>query len=300
VELEQGTLVADYDHRAGGQLLVRSPGALTRVVGTLFSVKAGSGSSRIAVARGRVVVSAARGPVHTLAAGDALTTGAGPPRRWTREDRQPLLEHARPARDVRVAAVREVPSSPVTAPDVSPVPVVPSSRPPDAAPLVSPQTAPMPAPPVAPLPVAPVAVPATLPPPAPPPPVAPAPPPSELLYQRAEQSMRRRDWATASRQLAEVAALGTGHPLEDVARYELAQLALRAGDRAQAAALLDELLRGEREPALRQPAWLLRCELHLQAGQRAPGCRCLERFRSTYPGSRHDEQARHLLTRCAP
>ena len=81
--------------------------------------------------------------------------------------------------------------------------------------------------------------------------------------------MRQRDWSTARRQLAELIALRTGHPLEDVARYELAQLALRAGDRGQAVALLEDLLRSDREPALRQPAWLLRCELHLQA-QRAP------------------------------
>ncbi len=66
-----------YDHRAGGQLLVRSPGALTRVVGTLFSVKAADDSSRIVVARGRVLVTGEGGPVHTLAAGDALSTDSG-------------------------------------------------------------------------------------------------------------------------------------------------------------------------------------------------------------------------------
>jgi outer membrane protein assembly factor BamD (BamD/ComL family) len=125
--------------------------------------------------------------------------------------------------------------------------------------------------------------------------VAPLSPAPETLYQRAEQAMRQRDWSTARRQLAELIALRTGHPLEDVARYELAQLALRAGDRRQAVALLEDLLRSDREPALRQPAWLLRCELHLQAHERAHSRRCLERFRSTYPYSPHDEAALGLL-----
>jgi outer membrane protein assembly factor BamD (BamD/ComL family) len=107
--------------------------------------------------------------------------------------------------------------------------------------------------------------------------------------------MRRRDWTTARRQLAEVVALAAGHPLEDVARYELAQLALRAGEVPQAVALLEQLLRSDREPALAQPARLLRCELHLQAGERPQARRCLERFRAAYPYSPHDEAALGLL-----
>ena len=311
VNLDQGTLVADYDHGAGGQLLVRSPGALTRVVGTLFSVKAGASGSRIVVARGRVLVTGERGPVHSLNAGDALSTDRADPQRWTRDDRRPLQEHARadsaaaqrtpapgPVRPVRAAAAdtaavaatpappmpeREWPA-PVAAEPAEPAgpPAVPPSSPPVSRPAPAPQTAPAPAV-------------AASPPIAPPPPIAPAPPAAEALYQRAEQAMRRRDWTTARRQLAEVVALRGGHPLEDVARYELAQLALRAGDRYQAVALLEDLLRNDREPALRQPAWLLRCELHLQVGERPQGRRCLERFRATYPYSPHDEPALGLL-----
>jgi ferric-dicitrate binding protein FerR (iron transport regulator) len=314
VNLDQGTLVADYDHGAGGQLLVRSPGALTRVVGTLFSVKAGATSSRIVVARGRVLVTGERGPVHSLTAGDALSTDRADPQRWTRDDRRPLQEHARadseaargstvpvpaPVRPVRLAAASDTPVAPAPAPAApdlelpAPVAVDPSLPPlpplppgPPAAPLTQPPVS-RPSPP--PSQTAPAPAPAT------PPPMAPAPPAAEAVYQRAEQAMRRRDWPAARRQLAEVVALRGGHPLEDVARYELAQLALRAGDRGQAVALLEDLLRNDREPALRQPAWLLRCELHLQGGERPQGRRCLERFRTTYPYSPHDEPALGLL-----
>jgi ferric-dicitrate binding protein FerR (iron transport regulator)/TolA-binding protein len=311
VNLDQGTLVADYDHGAGGQLLVRSPGALTRVVGTLFSVKASATSSRIVVARGRVLVTGERGPVHSLTAGDALSTDRADPQRWTRDDRRPLQQHARadadaaqrsaapaptPGRPVRLAApAAAVPATPApTTSDLElPAPVAVDPPEPPAAPLTRSPAAPLtqlPAPrPALSSQAAPTPAPAT------PPPIAPAPPGAEALYQRAEQAMRRRDWATARRQLAELVALRGGHPLEDVARYELAQLALRAGDRGQAVALLEDLLRNDREPALRQPAWLLRCELHLQAGERPQGRRCLERFRATYPYTPHDEPALGLL-----
>lgn len=52
--LEQGALFVDYDGSGGGTLKVRSPGAVTSVVGTLFSVEAAGGRSRVAVARGHV------------------------------------------------------------------------------------------------------------------------------------------------------------------------------------------------------------------------------------------------------
>jgi FecR protein len=308
VNLAQGTLVAAYDHRAGGQLLVRSPGALTRVVGTLFSVKAADDSSRIVVARGRVLVTGESGPVHMLAAGDALSTDGGSPQHWTRDDRQPLQDHARDERDGESpapAAVEHLRTLPARAHSTTEEPPSAASpahtrvEPPAASvdtpapslPLAPSVVAPAPAPSATPAaPGAPTATPAPPPAVAPPSPAAP-----ETLYQRAEQAMRQRDWSTARRQLAELIALRTGHPLEDVARYELAQLALRAGDRRQAVALLEDLLRSDREPALRQPAWLLRCELHLQAHERPHGRRCLERFRSTYPDSPHDEAALGLL-----
>ena len=307
VNLAQGTLVADYDHRAGGQLLVRSPGAIARVIGTLFSVKAGATGSRIVVARGRVAVTGAQGPVRTLAAGDALTTDTAATRRWTRDDRRPLEEHARAVTErVTPVSQRHHATAQLQSPEPAPAVLAETPAAPGASPLpvpVAPPPVPQPAPAAkAPIvaPPAPSAPPAHVPPaavtPAPAAVVpAPAVPTAESLYQRAEQAMRRRDWNTARQQLADVVALGTGHPLEDVARYELAQLALRAGDAPRAVALLDELLRSDREPALAQPARLLRCELHLQAGEQPQARRCLERFRAAYPQSPHDEAALGLL-----
>src|SRR5262249_51279951 len=40
LKLGAGLLLCDYDHSAGGALVVHSPGAVTRVVGTLFSIEA--------------------------------------------------------------------------------------------------------------------------------------------------------------------------------------------------------------------------------------------------------------------
>ncbi|MCC6994469.1 MAG: tetratricopeptide repeat protein [Deltaproteobacteria bacterium] len=54
--LTTGTLLGDYDHSAGGSLEIRSPGALTTIVGTLFAVEASGGGSRVSVAHGRVSV----------------------------------------------------------------------------------------------------------------------------------------------------------------------------------------------------------------------------------------------------
>jgi hypothetical protein len=334
VELRGGTLVADYDHRAGGQLRIHSPGAVTEVIGTLFSVTAGAGHSRIVVARGRVSVEEATGPARTLTAGEALTTGTPDVQRWTAADRRPLQEHDRAAPapgaqeateatgapDARVPPARPSErlagarinarraSGPrlarASAPGASDPPVAGARLDlpvPPAAATASPPADAGPAPAAPTPPAAPVSPPAPVPPalaPVPPPPAVVPPPPRVLpaqLYQQAEEAMRRRDWVTAQRRLEQLAAGGTGHPLEDVARFELAQAALRAGDRAQALHLVDDLLRSDREPALRQPARLLRCELALEGGQIPQARRCLADFRGDFPGSAHDEAALGLL-----
>ena len=59
VHLEQGRLLASLEGGAGRRLEIVSPGAVTDVVGTLFSVEVVGGASRVAVAHGRVQVSAA-------------------------------------------------------------------------------------------------------------------------------------------------------------------------------------------------------------------------------------------------
>ena len=59
VHLDQGRLLASLESGAGRRLQIVSPGAITDVVGTLFSVEVVGGASRVAVAHGRVQVSAA-------------------------------------------------------------------------------------------------------------------------------------------------------------------------------------------------------------------------------------------------
>ncbi len=75
--LDGGRLLVDYDGHAGGTLRVRSPGAVTTVVGTLFAVEADAGGSRVAVARGRVRTEDQGGHVWQVAAGDSWTSAEG-------------------------------------------------------------------------------------------------------------------------------------------------------------------------------------------------------------------------------
>jgi hypothetical protein len=67
--LEGGRLLADYDGRPGGTLRVRSPGAVTTIVGTLFAVEATPFGSRVAVAHGRVRTQDASGRQWQVGAG---------------------------------------------------------------------------------------------------------------------------------------------------------------------------------------------------------------------------------------
>ena len=56
LSLDRGVLLCDYQHRAGSTLRVRSPGAETVVVGTLFSIEATQAGTAVSVARGAVDV----------------------------------------------------------------------------------------------------------------------------------------------------------------------------------------------------------------------------------------------------
>ncbi len=72
VHLDRGRLLASLEGGTGQRLQIVSPGAITDVVGTLFSVEVVGGASRVAVAHGRVRVGTAPGP-------------SGPPARAPRE-----------------------------------------------------------------------------------------------------------------------------------------------------------------------------------------------------------------------
>jgi hypothetical protein len=76
IDLASGRLLVDYDGRGGETLRVRSPGAVTTVVGTLFAVEALGRTSRVAVARGSVAVEGAGGRGQQIAAGRSWLTEA--------------------------------------------------------------------------------------------------------------------------------------------------------------------------------------------------------------------------------
>jgi hypothetical protein len=107
--LDSGRLLVDYDGHAGGTLRVRSPGAVTTVVGTLFAVEAAASGSRVAVARGRVRTEDGAGHVWQVAAGDSWTSAEGRLAAISDELAAALVRHeaawtsgtaeARPARD---------------------------------------------------------------------------------------------------------------------------------------------------------------------------------------------------------
>jgi hypothetical protein len=120
--LDSGRLLVDYDGHAGGILRVRSPGAVTTVVGTLFAVEAGASGSRVAVARGRVRTEDGAGHLWQVAAGDSWTSAEGRLSPISDELAAALVRHeaawasetaaARPLRDVPPAAHRSAPAAP--------------------------------------------------------------------------------------------------------------------------------------------------------------------------------------------
>jgi hypothetical protein len=92
--LDSGRLLVDYDGHGGGTLRVRSPGALTTVVGTLFAVEVTGAGSRVAVARGRVRTEAASGARAEVPAGGSWTSDDGRPAPIPDELAAALAEHA--------------------------------------------------------------------------------------------------------------------------------------------------------------------------------------------------------------
>jgi len=71
LDLTSGRLLVDYDGQDGETLRVRSPGAVTTVVGTLFAVEARGSTSRVAVARGVVAVEGAGARLRQILAGQS-------------------------------------------------------------------------------------------------------------------------------------------------------------------------------------------------------------------------------------
>jgi hypothetical protein len=278
VGLDAGTLVADFVHRRTGRLRIHSPGAVTEVVGTLFSVEVRGQQSRVSVAHGRVVVQPSDGPPRVVSAGQSWISGTPHVEDVPAQTAALLAEHD--------AAIR--PPAPAPAPSTVTPSFVPVAQPAPAFEPAPVAVAAIPAAPVKPAAVVAIVQPRAL--------IA-APAAPEAIYRDAESAMRRRDWPAAQRALERLVGEGAHGALPDVARYELAQLAIRNGDDARAARWLDALLTSNGEPALREPARFLRCELRGRASDAAEARRCWEDFRRGFPTSGRDAPALGRLLR---
>ena len=287
LRLLRGILVGEYDGSKGGSLRIRSPRAVTEVVGTLFSVEAHDGQSRVSVSRGKVEV---RSP------GKKVTVG--PRRTWsTRTSRvgpTPPSVAALLAKHERQPAA----SAPVVA--KSEERQEPSPRMGDSAPVVRrPRAAPAPAKIVAARPATPPVPEGKSPPaadkrPDEKPKVVPG-PGAAALYRSAEEALRRHDVGKAQKILLEMLKKHPGDSLADAARYELALLLLKSGKRKQALAVLGRIA-GSR---FRGPAHYLRCRIKQESNKKRGAMACYSAFSAAFPASPHHEQALQALIRLA-
>ncbi len=102
VHLDRGRLLASLEGGTGRRLQIVSPGAVTDVVGTLFSVEVVGGASRVAVAHGRVRVGTSPGPSgapprasREIAAGQSWLTTLPEPDEIAPALAEALFEHER-------------------------------------------------------------------------------------------------------------------------------------------------------------------------------------------------------------
>ena len=266
LSLEQGRLLVDYDGRTGEPLQIRSPGVLTTVVGTLFSVEVIDGRTRVAVRRGRVDVASdeAQGERQPLTPGEAWTEGSGigviPP-----DLAVALAEHdsGHPAPPEPAAAVER--ARPATA-----------ARPRTVAHAAAPR----------------------------PSPARPGAAPSRLdlddAYAAAEGQLRAGDRASAREALQRLVARDPDGVHGEAARLDLARIALAAGDPAEARRQLRGMAEPTRDPALAETTHHLRCQAEVRLGAGGDATGCLQAFRLLYPDSPHDAEALALLVARAP
>ena len=114
------------------------------------------------------------------------------------------------------------------------------------------------------------------------------------LYKEAEQALGRGDATAARQRLAAVVHTFPRDAMADSARYELALLAHKDGDRREALALLREILGRGTGGAFVEPARFLRCRVYLDEDRDAAET-CLVRFIRDYPRSPHGDVALQAL-----
>jgi TolA-binding protein len=118
------------------------------------------------------------------------------------------------------------------------------------------------------------------------------------LYRRAEEALRRRDDDEGKKLLDQLVRSFPSGPTTDSARYELALMAERAGQRAEALAQTREILRTGGHGPFVEPAQFLRCRIYL-VEDRGAAAACLTRFVGAFPRSPHDEAALRSLIELA-
>jgi hypothetical protein len=110
--------------------------------------------------------------------------------------------------------------------------------------------------------------------------------------------MARGDEREAARRLEQLALpAGASSALAELARYELAQRAQRAGDLPAARRWLQTVPAGSH---LGEPAQLFACDLDQRAGALTAARACYERFRAEHPGSVQDAEALAALISLLP
>ena len=118
------------------------------------------------------------------------------------------------------------------------------------------------------------------------------------LYKEAEQALSRGDDAVGKQRLLALVRTFPRDIMADSARFELALLANKNGDRREALAQIRAILGRGTDGALVEPARFLRCRVYLQE-DRDTAQICLERFVHDYPRSPHDEVAVRALIELA-
>jgi hypothetical protein len=319
VHLEAGRVLASLEGGGGRRLEIVSPGTVTDVVGTLFSVEVVGDASRVAVVHGRVqVVAAAASPgaqpgrPRDIAAGESWLTTLPEPDAIEPALATALADHERtpPPRGVTVPlSVTEAPAGAgiwvgkrriAYAPAwvrVEPQAAVRLSATARAGDSPSPPSA-EPSPPVSDPPVRttrPASPRPLLTPPSPEPTERPALDPAPLapeevtartLFRQADAARAAGDTRLALNTLRALVERFPRDPATAAARYELALMEQAAADGE--AALRD--LEAVDAPSLEDPSHYLRCRVLAKRGT-AEAERCLADFRRRFPASAHEADA---------
>ena len=309
LRLRRGILVGVYDARKGGTLVIRSPDAVTEVVGTLFAVEAHDGQSRVSVSRGRVKVKGAGTPVMvgpqkswSTRAPSLVDTPPSVAALFIRHDQEPraAVDTVKTGADSHEAAgsalaVRSSSTAPAAAPRPGPrqaPPRVPDRRPAKKLALKpAPGPQPTPPPPAAEVEQAPAVAPAKK------SPATTSGPSVSQLYKQAEAALARRDGRQAERLLSRIVRAHPADPRTDSARYDLALLLLKRGQRKEAEAALAGIGKANGRSRFLGPAHYLRCRLRRESADLRGAVACYAAFKDAFPASPHHRQALRLLIR---